>query len=387
MGRMIVDVHSIVQRWWRLAGLLTWAVVSGIFVVNFVETPSLLAEPRTALLALAYVAFGVAFWVNTGSERRLAPAMRLGLAAAQSLLAMAIAWLPREAVGFIFLVLVAGQLATLLPMRAAATWIVAQSAAMAWIYGTFLPTKIAVAYIGVYLGFQAFAYLTVRAAESEAAARTDLSRLNAELRTTQALLAESSRLTERIRIARDLHDVLGHHLTALCLNLEVAKHQSDGAARESIERAQDLAKRLLGDVRDVVTDLRGDGALDLAAALRALVDGVPRPRVHVTVPDGLRVDDPARAEALLRCAQEAITNAIRHADAENLWLEVVATSDSLGIRARDDGRGAEVVREGNGLAGMRERLRGLGGRLELESKPGEGFRLSAWVPGGGGRAA
>ena len=83
---------------------------------------------------------------------------------------------------------------------------------------------------------------------------------------------------------------------------------------------------------------------------------------------------------ILRCAQEVITNTVKHAEAENLWLTIRENEDGLAISARDDGRGTDRLEEGNGLLGMGERLRQLGGQLSVKSAMGEGFRLTAWLP-------
>ena len=90
--------------------------------------------------------------------------------------------------------------------------------------------------------------------------------------------------------------------------------------------------------------------------------------------------EPKRAQVLLRCAQEMITNSVRHAAAKNLWIEVRADAEGLSLSARDDGRGVSEVEAGNGLRGMSERLKQLGGKLEIESRPGAGFALHAWMP-------
>jgi signal transduction histidine kinase len=110
---------------------------------------------------------------------------------------------------------------------------------------------------------------------------------------------------------------------------------------------------------------------------------IPRPRVHLVFPDGpddFAVEDAGLAHLLLRCCQEIATNAAKHAQAENLWLELVREGDSIGVRARDDGRGSEKVEDGRGLTGMRQRLEQAGGRLEIATGPGRGFAVSALVP-------
>src|SRR3546814_12823550 len=86
----------------------------------------------------------------------------------------------------------------------------------------------------LYVGFSSFVFVTGLVAKQQVEARDEQRQLNSELRATRALLAESSRLSERMRISRELHDLLGHHLTALSLNLEVATHVSSGKALEPV---------------------------------------------------------------------------------------------------------------------------------------------------------
>ena len=81
-----------------------------------------------------------------------------------------------------------------------------------------------------------------------------------------------------------------------------------------------------------------------------------------------------------------MTNAIRHAHASNLWIELARADGLIELRARDDGRGAREIRPGHGLAGMRERVELIGGRLAVDSAPGDGFTLTAAIPIAGGRS-
>jgi signal transduction histidine kinase len=114
--------------------------------------------------------------------------------------------------------------------------------------------------------------------------------------------------------------------------------------------------------------------------LEALAQSVPTPAIHVEIAPGLAVS-PDQAHALLRCAQEAVTNAVKHAEASNLWLRV--SSDEGGVRlvARNDGKPrAAASTPGSGLIGMRERVETLGGRLAVRAEAGRGFIVDAWLP-------
>ena len=228
----------------------------------------------------------------------------------------------------------------------------------------------------LYATWMLFAALLVDGRLRMARANQRLARANAELAEAQLRLVESSRNEERLRIARDLHDLVGHQLTALAVNLEVAAHVATGQAGEQVEQCRLLAKDLLRDVREVVSSTR-EGAPDLRAAVEDLARAVPSPAVHVEIPDGFTVPDDL-AQTLLRCVQEAITNAIRHAAARNVWVRISQSSGEAVLSVRDDGRGGDRVAPGNGLAGMRERLAAHGGGLVYDGAAG--FRLEARLP-------
>jgi signal transduction histidine kinase len=233
----------------------------------------------------------------------------------------------------------------------------------------------------LYAGFCVFVFVTSLVARQQSQAREDQRRLNAELRATRALLAESARVNERTRISRELHDLLGHHLTALSLNLEVAGHLVEGAPREHINQAHTLARLLLSDVREAVSRLRDEDAIDMAATLLPLADNVPGLRIEMRMPEPFLLDDPERAHVLLRCTQEIITNAVRHAHAGHLELDYRAENGVVRLRARDDGRGVQgAMASGNGLRGIRERLAGYGGSLEVDPAIGRGFALDLVLP-------
>ena len=101
----------------------------------------------------------------------------------------------------------------------------------------------------------------------------------------------------------------------------------------------------------------------------------------------LTLDDPERAHVLLRCTQEIITNAVRHAGARNLWINAGRAATASSSSARDDGHGADTFVAGNGLRGMRERLQQYGGDLKIETRPEAGFCLHLTLPASAAAAA
>jgi signal transduction histidine kinase len=231
--------------------------------------------------------------------------------------------------------------------------------------------------IGVFMVlFVAFSVPTVR----ERTARDELAMVNNELHATRELLAQKSRADERLRISRDLHDTLGHHLTGLSIQLDVAARRSEGQAAEHIREAHAITRLLLGDVRDVVGQLRITGSLEFAERIRQLTSNIDDLTVHLEMPDAFGVDDSMQADTLLRCVQEIITNSRRHAAAHNLWIGISATTTGLELHARDDGRGTAQVKWGHGLTGMRERFAQHGGRVEVVSSSQGGFAVYAFLP-------
>ena len=377
------------RRLLRRGGFAVWAAVGlpplALQVLDPPRGPDFFA---LGAWIVSLLLFGLAFARATARRPEADRAGALALAAGQAAAVLSLVALP-PCFGLegMLLVLVAIQLGFLLPRRVSTAWIGAQSAALlalmwlhwGWHWGLVLAFA--------YFPFQLIADTTTRLLAEETEARERLAAANAELEATRELLAQSARVAERASIARDLHDLLGHHLTALSLNLEVASHLTAGDARARVETAQSVTKLLLGDVRSVVGALRTGEGIDLPAALRKLADGIPRPRIHLDVAPGLAVDDPTAGETILRCAQEIVTNAVRHARAQNLWLEVVRSAGGLEIRARDDGRGADTVRSGHGLSGMRERFEQRGGAFSFDTGPGRGFRVRAVLPVAGPETA
>ena len=210
--------------------------------------------------------------------------------------------------------------------------------------------------------------------------REKLARLNAELRGAQLLLSDASRLSERLRISRELHDSLGHHLTALNLQLEVAQHLPDDQLRPQLAQAQFLSRLVLADIRQAVSEWRAESSTALPEALRSLTTGTVAVDLEIEIEEGLPSTGPALAHALYRCAQEGITNTLKHAAARHITISLRHQEEQLVLEVSDDGQGSSAVMPGNGLSGMQARMEEFGGNVRFKTAPGKGFRIIVTVP-------
>lgn len=371
--------------WFNVAAMGTW-IVCGLWPLWAIVEDRFSGAPAVTYM-FAFLTYGAALVaILYLPHRSPIPARRLpvGLALVEAITGIAmniltVRYLNGSGVGMGYLVLVAAQLPYFLDARTTWIWIVIQVLVLTWFY---LPGNVveAITFGGAMAAFQVFVAVASMLAISQGRARTNLARANAELTATRELLAENSRTSERLRISRDLHDTLGHHLTALSLQLDVASRLSEGKAAEHVQRAHAITRLLLSDVRSVVSSLRESSKLNLAEAIRALAIQPIDAQVHLDIPETLIVDDTVRAEALLRAVQEVITNTVRHARARHLWIHLARVDNGVVLHTRDDGRGADIVTLGNGLRGMRERFELHGGRVDVQAGERGGFEVRAFLP-------
>lgn len=247
---------------------------------------------------------------------------------------------------------------------------------LGWTY----PWNWAVVMVAAHAALQAFAVLTLRYAHQAEERAGELDRVNAHLLATRALLGEAARDQERLRLSRELHDVAGHKLTALRLNLRALSRRAELAECRELGVASELAGELLEDLRAVVRQLRQDDGIDLAEGIEQLARPFPRPKLEVMLDADARIPRTEQAEALLRVIQESLTNAARHGSASRAWLHLKRSDDVLMLEFEDDGQLAWPIRPGNGLAGMRERLEALGGSLLIKPSERGGLFLRATLP-------
>ncbi len=344
-----------VPRWLRFICLGVWALAGSTSVSRVAR------DPRSSALWIAsYVGFGVLFWL--GTDRRASRSRKITCLVGEAIFAGVVTYIGLPAFEGAGFALVAAQLPLTLPVWASVAWAIAQGAVLWFI----LPREynwIEIAKsVGSYLGFATLAVALVRFFDSERRARVELARAG-----------------ERVRIARELHDVLGHHLAALTIQLDLARRKTEGDARAPLNEAYGVAQRMLADVRGTVSQMRAD-RYDLRGALDALVKAVPEPPIELAMQAGLEVSDAACAHVALRCIQEAITNTVKHARAKSVRVALAREGTDLMVTIEDDGVTAGDLRIGNGLRGMRERIEELGGDLDVESVAGRGTMVRARLP-------
>ncbi|MBL7254026.1 sensor histidine kinase [Paractinoplanes lichenicola] len=228
------------------------------------------------------------------------------------------------------------------------------------------------------------AFLSTRRWQRELALRLEQEQQQRELDTLRR------RAEERVGIARDLHDVVSHTLAVVGVHLNVALDAFDNdpdEARSSLRLAQDVRGKAMSDLKSLVDVLR-DGQLaepvEGLDGIERLADQVRGAGLTVTLNEfGERADVPAAvATAIYRVVQEALTNTVRHAMAQRVTITLRYAPASVLVDVQDDGTAPELVIDGNGIAGMRERVAALGGALTAGAGK-SGFTVRATIPYGG----
>jgi signal transduction histidine kinase len=353
-----------------VAGIASRGVYTGYYeAAQYGLGPYWIAEWSAGCAAFA-LCFLAAWRAEVSGRRR----PLIALLVAEALLGVGLVAAYPSYITTCLMVVVAWQIAWNAPVRVAVWAALAMAVGLALLKCVSELPGLPLVILLITAAFELFAIGAAHLARSEALAR-------AELQGAQAVLADSARMAERLRISRDLHDLLGHHLTIMTIHLDVARRLSSGRAAEHVQCARDVAADLLAEVRSVVREVRV-GSVDLEATLRSLAASAVGLEVALHLPDALAPLDPPRADAITRCVQEVITNTLRHARASALEIRLDQAADgSVSIATRDDGQGSAAVVGGSGLAGMRERFELLGGSLSFVTSPGKGFALRGAIPG------
>jgi signal transduction histidine kinase len=212
---------------------------------------------------------------------------------------------------------------------------------------------------------------------------------NRKLAHYAAEVGDLSTFQERNRLAREIHDTLGHYLTAINIQLEVALTsvaQDNEPARTALFKAQSLTKEALSEIRRSISGLRAtpleNRALDEAIALLAEEHRAAGNNLNFRVIGTMRACSPAVEMAFYRIAQEGLTNIRKHSqsDSADLILNYGETA-TVTLEVRDNGIGSDDSTGGFGLLGIGERVQLLGGSLTVKTAKGRGFTLRAVIPG------
>lgn len=369
------------NRWiFCIAALAVWLALGWPVIGTLLAGAEIRGAPVPYLWLAPFTLFGAA--VFGAMILKLPPSLHWASLCVQLAAVVAMTILVPWAGMSMFLIIIAWQVAMATAPARALGWVAFQTLAVVATLAQALNPDLCWV-IGKALALQLLLVFTAQALRREAETARALAQANGELRSAQAIIATTARDAERLRISRELHDAWGHELTALGLQLEIASHVTDpGRAGDHVMQAKGLARNLLAKVRDVVATLREAERSDLKDALQALAQSVPTPAIHLDISPDVRVS-PEQAHALIRCAQEAVTNAVRHAEASNLWLRVTSDGDGVRLVARNDGSPRPAASSpGSGLLGMRERVEALGGRLAVRTGTDFGFTVDAWLPSG-----
>ncbi len=202
-------------------------------------------------------------------------------------------------------------------------------------------------------------------------------RANEKLRMAHQEIEQLAKVAERERIARDMHDILGHTLSVIILKSELAGKLIDldpERAKNEIRDVEQTSRQALGDVRNAI---RGYRELSLSAELKQAKATLETAGVRVESDAAEIRLTPAQESVVALVVREAVTNVVRHSQAHTCSLRLAPLHDQCWLEIRDDGCGSNGI-EGNGLRGMRERIEALGGTLERET--GRGTTLTIQFP-------
>ena len=234
-----------------------------------------------------------------------------------------------------------------------------------------------------------FVFLLVNALMSQYRSRQELALVNDRLREYALLIEDRAMLQERNRIAREIHDSLGHSLTAQNIQLANAKmylRSNLDRTEKFIAEAKKLGSHALQEVRHSVATLRSDplqGKLLSVAIAELVIDLEYRTEITFDYQsDTTYRFSPEITTTVYRIVQEALTNMIKHSQATKVQISLKLIANQLEVKVKDNGKGFEIQENttGFGIQGMRERTQALGGKFSLVSMPGNGCQIIAKIP-------
>lgn len=363
----------------RLTAVATWAVVA-FTVCYYMLVNEDVPLHRLLLVMLLYLLFIAAWLFATSAQANQENLHTIKLLISlQYVLILGLYFTVPYTYTAILVTLWATQLPHFMPMRLALLTSPLWSSPLWIIYAGYWHQQHMFVSALLFWMFNIFALVMMNTMLNERKARESANQLNRELMATQSLLSQATKQAERVRIARNIHDLLGHHLTALTINLQVAERITQGEAKNKIEQCHSLAKLLLTDVREAVSEIREKSCLQLESALHALMDNIPNLSVQMNYDNKLEITDVTLAETILRCVQESLTNSLKHSTANHFMIDLQRREHGLALILQDNGRPCVHFKEGNGLLGIKERVLTLGGQVNFKASE-TGFITQLHLP-------
>jgi signal transduction histidine kinase len=378
-----------------ISAIITWFFVSASAIYFMVDRDSISTERTFVAIALCVLYLVIWLLVSTDERYERENLIRGSLTAALFIVTVGIFFTIPFAYVAIFMVI----WSAILPYFMSIKWAFILSPVWSCIFYLVYHFYWGFDNVGVsavlFWTFNLFALVMVSTTIKEKKSREMVERINRELVSTQHLLNQAAEQAERLRIARNIHDLLGHHLTALTINLQVAGRQTDTLqvdaaseenkqkVKESIEQCHGLSKLLLSDVREAVSDIRDKSSIELKSAISAISERLPNLQVEVEYANDVQIEDVNTADVVIRCIQESFTNSLKHSKATQIQVTFKQENNRVTIEIQDNGntivtkaptRGRkstvkvntdkEIV-SGNGLTGILERVNLLRGQAHF----------------------
>jgi len=367
------------------SAIFTWLLVSGASLYAMLMwTP--ISNTQVVLAAVLFLSY-LFFWLLLSQQAKYKNEIivRLLLLAITFIIVIAIYFVVPFVYSAILMVVWSAALPNFMKTKTAFILSPLCSVALYLVYGLYWNFNGMGITAMLFWTFNLFALVMVTTTIKAKESREKVEMINLELISTQQLLGQAAEQAERVRIARNIHDLLGHHLTALTINLQVAGRQleklnvgssdelSKKAIKDSIEQCHSLSKLLLSDVREAVSDIRQKSNLNIKQAIVAITERLPNIKVSLDYPSDITINDVNTADVLIRCIQESITNAVKHGHAKTMHIAFLQTGEllTLSIKAalskqlkvsKTNESNTNFIL-GNGLKGMRERLKQIQGSV------------------------
>ena len=340
----------------RISALITCSVLC------YICLSSLNFGVEFILKLCAFMTFYLAFFIVTATPPTNSPPRNKLLLLYQLLMALSLIQSDSNYIAGTLLVFIATQL----PIRFSrpqAFLIIVFISATHYVITYSDPLEYAFNSVIIYLMLQFFGYFAVDSLLREELTKEELSCINKELMATRYMLKATSEQKERLRISRDLHDVVGHQLTSLALNLEVSHYKVPDPYKPLIKGNLEQARNTLSEMRSVVKEMRNAENFNLEERFSALFEHLPN--CELTLEFIEDIHDLTLKQQIIHCLQEGVSNAIRHGNAKQFTLTSSRENKLLTFSLIDNGEANSIKAFGSGLNGMKERLMAFHGEVEL----------------------